>query len=147
MDPNFIANRLRILSSASGVHRCLRQNHSKRWTKCTMPAPGSFNATKLAKHLSISVDRSCSILCRGSLVSFFGLRTVLRHLLSSSNHGIISFPKRKTNGWHSAVGSDEHGMLRVVPESGSSLAFQIRLRSDHSALFGALQIVLKHIIS
>ena len=58
-----------------------------------MPAPGSFNATKLAKHLSISVDRSCSILCKGSLWPFFALRTALRHLLSASNHEILSFPK------------------------------------------------------
>ena len=83
VDQNFIANRLRILCSASGVHRCLRQNHSKRWTKRTMPARGSFDATKLAKHLSISVDRSCSTLCKGSLWPFFALRTALRHRLSS----------------------------------------------------------------
>ena len=56
------------------------------------------------------------------------------------------FSEGKTNGWHSAVGSDEHGMLRVVHESGPSLAIQIRLRSDHSALFGALQIVQKNIL-
>ena len=62
---------------------------------CTMPASGSFDATKLANHLPISIDRSCSTLCKGSLLPFFALRTALRHLLSPSNHGIINFPKGK----------------------------------------------------
>ena len=60
-----------------------------------MPARGSFDATKLANHLSISVDRSCSTLCKGSLWPFFALRTARRHLLSASNHGHIGVPKGK----------------------------------------------------
>ena len=131
VDQNFIANRLRILSSASGVHRCLRQNHSKRWTKRTMPARGSFDATKLAKHLSISVDRSCSTLCKGSLWPFFGLRTARRHLLSASNHGIISFPKGKP-----MVGTPQWATMST--ESGGLCMDRVPLGTPNPSSIGPL---------
>ena len=98
MDPNFIANHLRSLSSASGVLRCPRQNHSKRLTKCTIPARGSFNATNLVKHLSISVDRSCSTLCKGPLLPFFWSPTgssLPFAILKPWNHHSISVVRRR----------------------------------------------------
>ena len=54
-------------SSASGVNWCPRQNPSRGCTRSTIPVRGSFDATKLVKHLSISVDRCCSTAGEGSL--------------------------------------------------------------------------------
>ena len=118
---NFIANRLRILSirlpvSIGAFVKTIANDEPN--AQC-QPLAHSMrpNLSNISRFQSIAVVQPRA----KGLYDHFSVSERLGGIVCQPQTMELSvFLQRKTNSWHSAVGSDEHGTLRVVPESGPS---------------------------